>query len=179
MEHKQILTVKDYNKNPRIDAISKHHYYWRKENGSLKQTGYIGKFNNSEQWKKTKKELLKWFEEKEKGIKKMSEYNYYESELNALEIKEDQEYKPQIKFFNGEKTTKYLSITFQTYRQIKYILIREELQDQIYEKMKTLKLRTCVFMEIYDQGNIFKLSELRKMIDWNTDQFNDWFEETL
>ena len=54
-------------------------------------------------------------------------FNYYESKLNFLEIKEDQAYKPIIKIWNGTNgnTTKHLSITIKQYQQIKNILIQE------------------------------------------------------
>ena len=54
-------------------------------------------------------------------------FNYYESELNFLEIKEDQAYKPIIKIWNGTNgnTTMYLSITMKQYNQIREILINQ------------------------------------------------------
>ena len=59
------------------------------------------------------------------------------------------------------------------------ILEKEKLYNQIHEKMKSLNIRSCVKMELWEQSIFYKTEELRKMIDWNTDQFNDWFEETL
>ena len=54
-------------------------------------------------------------------------YNYYESELNSLNVKADQTYKPIIKIYNGnnENSTKHMSITFEQYEQIKNILINQ------------------------------------------------------
>jgi len=59
--------------------------------------------------------------------KNMKNFNYYESELNSLNIIPDQTYKPIIKIYNGNNgnSTKHLSITMKQYEAIKNILIKE------------------------------------------------------
>ena len=55
---------------------------------------------------------------------KNKNFNYYESELNSLDIKKDDTYKPIIKIHDSKgNATKHLSITFEQYQQIKKILI--------------------------------------------------------
>jgi len=57
--------------------------------------------------------------------------------------------------------------------------IKENIYNQIYEKMKKFNLRTCVIIEMYEQSIFFSIKELNKMLLWNKEQFNDWFEKTL
>ena len=53
-------------------------------------------------------------------------FNYYENELNSLNIKENDPYKPIIKIHDSKgNATKHLSITFKQFQQIKNILIEE------------------------------------------------------
>jgi len=57
-------------------------------------------------------------------INKNKKFNYYENELNSLNIKENDPYKPIIKIHDSKgNATKHLSITFEQYQQIKKILI--------------------------------------------------------
>ena len=54
-------------------------------------------------------------------------FNYYESELNSLNITPDQTYKIKIKIYNPNNgnNSKWLLITMKQYEQIKNILISE------------------------------------------------------
>ena len=58
-------------------------------------------------------------------INKNKKFNYYENELNSLNITPDQTYKIKIKIYNPNNgnNSKWLSITMKQYEQIKNILI--------------------------------------------------------
>ena len=57
--------------------------------------------------------------------------------------------------------------------------IKENIYNQIYERMKNFNLRSCVIIEMWEQAIFFNISELNKMLLWNKEQFNYWYEETI
>jgi len=81
-------------------------------------------------------------------------YNYYESELNSLNVESEQEYKPIIKIHSGMgKSTKYMTITFKQYELIKNILIGEtqkenEIKELINLLAKNMNYLSCKPEEI-------------------------------
>lgn len=61
----------------------------------------------------------------------------------------------------------------------KTIIEKEIIYNQIYERMEKFNLRSCVIIELWEQSIFFSIKQLNKMLRWNKEQFNNWFEDTI